>query len=620
VKDMLLGSDPQHAKGKRITIEDVLQNAASKVDEALGSQPLAAASVRQTLGRVFYNLGHNDEAEPHQRFAYDTFRTLKGDDAPETIEAGHDLARTQLARHQLEEAESLLRSELAYRQKTNDPLSVQPMTPLAQVLQKKGDMTGAEELYTKVIEILRNRDKLTETESTSLMSAATDLATIVGLRGEGDRALALYDESLGILRQQYGDLHPDIARVLGNRAQLLDQIGRTKEAAEGYEQALRVQRAVFRADHPDIAVSLLSLGLVKKHLGDYAGAEADTREGLEMNRKLFGDEAPETAHARSDLGIVLRALDKNDEAEAMQRSAIAVYTKTLGPDDEGVGDAQFELALVLRAKKDIDGALAACEESLRIRRIYAKSNPGTLIGSQSLLAQLHHSKHEYALAESAYREVLESYRKLEGEETLNVAVAYANLGMALEDQQKLPDAETELARALEIARKVLDPENPTLGFLMNPLAHVKKKRGNLDEAASLLEEALAIETKKLPPGHSGIASASALLGGVRLAQGRAADAEPLLRAAVESRRKMYPEGDLTRAETESSLGRCLVALKRYEEAEPLLTGTYPVLVEKKADPPLAQDVARALADLYTATNAKDKATEWGARAAEGSPR
>ena len=618
VKDMLLGSDPQQAKGKRITVEDVLRNAASKVDESLGAQPLAAASVRQTLGRVFYSLGKYDEAEPHQRFAMQTYEKLKGEAAQETLEASHDLARTQLARHQLDEAESLLRAELARRQRANDPLAYLPMTPLAQVLKSKGDTAGAEELYTKVIGLTRDRQTLTESEGATLMSASTDLANILARRGETDRAFALYDEALGILRGRYGELHPDIARVLGNRASLLDDVGRAKEAAEDYKKALEVQRAVFKADHPDIAVTLLSLGLVTKHLGDYAQAEAYTREGLELDRKLFGDDAPETARAFTDLGLVLRVLDKNEEAESSLRTAIAVWTKTLGPDTEGLGDAQFELALVLRAKKDIDGAIVACEESLRIRSLHAKADPGTLIGSQSLLAQLHHSKREYALAEPAYRDVLESYRKLEGDGTLNVAVAYANLGMVLEDQRKLPEAEAELAHAAEIARKALDPADPTLGFLLAKLAHVKRARGSLDEAASLLEEALAIETKKLPPGHSGIASAKCLLGEVRLAQGRAEEAEPVLRESVEARRKIYPEGDATRAETESALGRCLVALKRYDEAEPLLTGAYSVLVQKKSDPPLARDAARALSELYGATHSAQKAEEWSARAGRDS--
>ncbi len=619
VKDMLLGSDPQHAKGKNITIEDVLENASSKVDEALGAQPLAAASVRGTLGRVFYSLGRAEDAEPHQRFAYDTYRRLKGAESQEALEAGHDLARTKLARHQLDEAEALLRSELAVRQRTNDPLAYLPMTPLAQVLNSKGDAAGAEEYYTKVIALMRDRETLSEQESSSLISASTDLASILADRGETDRALEMFDESLGILQRQYGDLHPDIARVLGNRAQLLDTVGRTKEAAEGYRKALEVQRAVFKSDHPDIAITLLSLGLVAKHSGDYVQSESYTRDGLALTRKLFGEEAPETARALVDLGRVLGALDKQDEAETSLRSAIATLLKTLGADHEMVGNAQFELALVLRAKKDLDGALAACEESLRIRSLYAKAAPGTLIGSQSLLAQLHHSKREYALAEPAYRDVLESYRKLEGEGTLNVAVAYANLGMVLEDQGKVPEAEAELARSVEIARKALDPGDPTLAFLMERLARVKKRGGNLDEASSLLEEALAIETKKLPPGHSGIASAKALLGLVRLEQGRAADAEPLLRDAVDSRRKMYPEGDRTRAEAESALGRCLVALKRYDEAEPLLTGTYDVLVAKKSDPALARDAARALADLYRSTNAAEKAADWVARAAEKQP-
>jgi serine/threonine-protein kinase len=123
----------------------------------------------------------------------------------------------------------------------------------------------------------------------------------------------------------------------------------------------------------------------------------------------------------------------------------------------------------------------------------------------------------------------------------------------------------------------------------------------------------------LPPGHSSIASALLYLGEVRLAQDRAGDAEPLLRDAVEARRKALPEGDWQRAAAESSLGRCLVAQKRYEEAEPLLTMAYSVLTEKKASPDLARDAARALANLYAATNAGEKATEWEARAAPSSP-
>jgi hypothetical protein len=57
VKDMLLGADPQQAKGRRITVEEVLGNASAKIDTAYEGQPLVAASIRGTLGRIYYASG-----------------------------------------------------------------------------------------------------------------------------------------------------------------------------------------------------------------------------------------------------------------------------------------------------------------------------------------------------------------------------------------------------------------------------------------------------------------------------------------------------------------------------------------------------------------------------------
>ena len=559
---MLLGADPQYAKGRRISVEEVLENAASKVDAAFRDQPLVAASIRGTLGRVYFTLGRNDESEPHLRFAYETYLRLSGPEHKKTLEACHDLARTQHARHELAEAEALLRSELEYRERTNDPFVYVPMTPLAQVLNTKGDSAGAEDLYTRVIGLLRDREHLDSHASSSYMSATTDLANLVYLRGESDRALALYEEALEILQREHGELHPDVARVIGNRASLYDRLYRHEEALAGYGKALEIQEAVFRADHPDIATSLHSLALALKHVGRHAEAVSRTRQSLELRRKLFGEDAPETAFSQVLLADLLRGLDRFEEAEALLRQASEVLRKALGPDAVDLAEAQFELAMVLRSRKDFVGALGPCEDAVRIRRLQAAHNPGQLIQAESLLAQLHHSMKRYDLAEPVYRDVIERYRKLEGE-TRNVAIGYANLGQMLEDQGRLEDAAIELAKAVELARKVLDPADTMIGFLLTPRARIERKLGRLDEAAAMLEETLEIERAKLPAGHSAIASALCILGDVRVEQGRAAEAEPLLQEGVEARRKLLPEGDWQRASAESSLGRCLVALKRY---------------------------------------------------------
>ena len=78
----------------------------------------------------------------------------------------------------------------------------------------------------------------------------------------------------------------------------------------------------------------------------------------------------------------------------------------------------------------------------------------------------------------------------------------ANIGSLLRAQRKYEQAEPYYREALEKFRRVLGEEHPTTLNSIDSMGLVLRRQGNFAEAETLLVSAAAIAETKLPPGHS----------------------------------------------------------------------------------------------------------------------
>src|SRR5439155_27232280 len=74
VKDMLAAAAPERARGRRLTVEEALQDAARRVDKAFPGQPDVRASISMAVGNAYDSLALYPEAEQHLRRALDPYR------------------------------------------------------------------------------------------------------------------------------------------------------------------------------------------------------------------------------------------------------------------------------------------------------------------------------------------------------------------------------------------------------------------------------------------------------------------------------------------------------------------------------------------------------------------
>ena len=114
------------------------------------------------------------------------------------------------------------------------------------------DLSVADEDPAPFEEELRRREASLGPTHTAVAEAATNLAIIYNQRGEGARALPLYQRALHIWEATYGPHHPDVAHVLTDIAVILLEAGHDAEGRNLLRRAMDIQLVVLGPDHPDV--------------------------------------------------------------------------------------------------------------------------------------------------------------------------------------------------------------------------------------------------------------------------------------------------------------------------------------------------------------------------------
>src|SRR5204863_8414497 len=124
LNEMLASANPSNAsqaspaKGREITVFQVLNDAAAKLDAgSLRNQPEIDASVRSTLGQTYGALAEFKLAEPQFTKALELHRRLLGDSHPDVADDLNLLAVLRQFQGKLDECEKLNRQALAIRRK-----------------------------------------------------------------------------------------------------------------------------------------------------------------------------------------------------------------------------------------------------------------------------------------------------------------------------------------------------------------------------------------------------------------------------------------------------------------------------------------------------------------------
>jgi serine/threonine-protein kinase len=325
---MLASADPGE-RGAAVTVREVLDAAAMRVDDELASQPLVQAGLRGTIGQTYLSLGLFDASEAQLRRALEQRRELLGPRHHDVAVSLLDLGALMYARHSLDEAQTMFE----------------------QALEIFRDTSGA--------------------RSSDTAKALSSLGAVHWAKGDLENAEDDQREALTISREVAGASSLEVAEVLSNLCSVLLARGKLEEAEKGLTETLEIQRAQLGLEHPRIATGLDTLAGVHKRKGEFEQAERLYLQALAMESKLLGDQHPDEAITRKNLAVLYRERGDLAAAEQQLHACLQIREASFPPGDWRVYLTQIELADVLALR----GNWGAAEELLEQALISARSSP-----------------------------------------------------------------------------------------------------------------------------------------------------------------------------------------------------------------------------------------------------
>jgi eukaryotic-like serine/threonine-protein kinase len=436
-----------------IKVRTALDRAAARIAGKFDDQPLVEASIRETIGGTYAELGLYDQARQQLERSHEIARRLTGDEGPQTLDALDTLAWVDAA--MLHSGEAVRRySQLLeiYRRRLGpkDPAVLRTMNNLAwnQFVDGKADQAEA-----AFVDIVRLEREVLGNDSEMTVLSMRNLAAIYLGRGAWKEAESLLTEALATNRRIRGAEHPLSANIMDRLAQVFGQQGRYTDAEAIRREVLAIDLRTLGPDHSSTNTARNNLAQNLVNQADPAKlpeAERLFSETLEISRRVNGERSRITSGYRVNLGDLYSEQKRDVEAEAMLREAVSGLRESPGPQHPSTLNALESLAGACLAQHKYAQAEPLLREVLAGRdkitpRAWRRFNAASLLGAslagqrrfaeaEPLIVSGYDGLHEQAATLPAYfRSVLTDA----GERVVDLYTAWGKPAQAAEWRKKL---------------------------------------------------------------------------------------------------------------------------------------------------------------------------------------
>jgi serine/threonine protein kinase len=447
-------SGPRAKPDPDLKVRTALDRAAERIEGKFANQPEVEASIRNTIGQTYTDLGLHPEAAKQLERALDLRRRALGAEHPDTLATMSNLAAVYDLEGKNAQAEALDSQILEIRRRAlgaEHPDTLKSMMHLAFVYQEEGKYAQAEALQRQTWEIKR---RVLGPEHPDTLASIYTLAIVYEREGKYAQAEELNRQTLEIRRRVLGPEHPATLASMNNLAIDYQDEGKYGQAEVLDSQTLEIERRVLGPEHRNTLNTLNNLAIVYWWEGKYAQAEELIRQTLEIRRRVLGPEHPATLNSMNNLAVDYADEGRYAQAEALFNQTLEIERRVLGPEHPYTLDTLN--GLVVDYQEQGKYALAetyAAQVLATRRRVFGPEQPNTIL-SESDLALAYLSQGKFVQSEPLARESVELCQKTQPDEWQRFR-AESLLGATLAGQKKYAEAESPLLEGYQgmVARK-----------------------------------------------------------------------------------------------------------------------------------------------------------------------
>jgi tetratricopeptide (TPR) repeat protein len=325
----------------------LLDVGANRLASERGRAPDVRASLLDTLGTVYFNIGAYDRAIQTSTEALNLRKQLYGSENSEVFASSYTLAEALVEHRDLEQAERHLAQSLDIAERVNGASSAQ----VGAVLGRFGRLRHLQQRFAEAASYYAQSIRLLEKDPRAniyeLSSNTNDYAILLSYLGNSAAAEALFRQTLALRLEHFGPEHPTTVIAMNNLGVALEQQGKLEEAKHYLSQSLELHRKLYGEQNNNYIAALRAYGRLLRHMGNLNEAESTLREAAVRQEQATGPDHELAGYTRANLAVVL--LDKGDAAgaERESREALRIYAKHYSNDHLYVAAAQRVLGLAL---------------------------------------------------------------------------------------------------------------------------------------------------------------------------------------------------------------------------------------------------------------------------------
>jgi len=357
-EDLLYQADPdENPWEKRITLEEVINNAARNLDQnPMSAQDWEMEAIKRiALGSTYLRLGKWMEGKHHLERAVALRRNGLGTQNRETL----------LTQKQLCEVMSLLNNFSA----ESEQLSRETMEGLKRLAASPNGKTD-----------------------TNMLRAALDAESVhiwvLANRGQLDKAIQLKRENIAAYDRTFGSDAQDTLNELNNLTLLFCLKGDYAESERIARETLKSYQRLGRTGGYDDFMTINNLALYRLLQGDAKGAESIFSEVLPRCAQAQGPEKPVTLLAQHRLARTLDNAGKLSAAEALGKRVLEVRRRVL---PAGSGNTAYSMLLLGRIQVKLENPQEAkplLEEARAIFRDHYQFRPDLIAQAENWLGAI----------------------------------------------------------------------------------------------------------------------------------------------------------------------------------------------------------------------------------------
>jgi CHAT domain-containing protein/tetratricopeptide (TPR) repeat protein len=269
--------------------------------------------ILNNLGALYHMLGHPAKAHEHYRAALDMKGTSVVSDDADLRATLRNLVHLGGSTHDDPSRKMALERLARIDAGTAGDEEWQWVSQLSDVYLRLGNVKAAETAVMTLVAMAGTRGE----HSSWYAVALHNLAAIRAAQNRPAEALALYQESISMLRKGADTSPRRLALALGNLGQFLNDSGQYTSAVPLLEEALELDRRQTAAQDVEWSWSANNLALAYLKTNRRGEAIALLEKSLDVRRRLLPEGHPSIAQAYFNLGISYIAGGANDVHTAL---------------------------------------------------------------------------------------------------------------------------------------------------------------------------------------------------------------------------------------------------------------------------------------------------------------